>query len=74
MLTEMGSKKEKVRGIRFEQELWEVIVREAQLAQRTPAGQVRYLLEKELTREGLLAAEGSAHYRTRDGTDQKKKG
>lgn len=54
MLSGMASKKEKVRGIRFEAELWEMIVREAHKAERTPAGHVRYLLIKEFQREGIL--------------------
>jgi hypothetical protein len=52
----MDSKKDKVRGIRFEEEVWEVIVREAKKAERTPAGQIRYLLLKELQRDGLLVS------------------
>jgi hypothetical protein len=51
----MEIKKDTVRGIRFEMEVWDVIVREAKKAERTPAGQVRYLLLRELQREGLLA-------------------
>ena len=70
----MESKKNKVRGIRFEPEIWELIVDQAKKGHRTPAGQVRYFLEKELVREGLLAAEESENYKTRAAPQQKKKG
>ena len=66
MLCGMESKKDTVRGIRFESALWDLIDREAKKSHRTPAGQVRHLLEQELQREGLLAAENEAIYDIRE--------
>lgn len=59
MICNMDAKKEKVRGIRFEAELWETIKREAKQEHRTPAAHVRHLLEQILTNKGLLRKGGS---------------
>lgn len=54
MICNMDAKKEKVRGIRFEAELWDLIVREAKKEHRTPAAHVRHLLEQILKKSEVL--------------------
>ncbi len=62
-------KKEIVRSIRFPPDLWEILVREGAKAHRTPAGQLRYFLECEIAKRGLIksamAAETEPVYETR---------
>lgn len=71
---DMDEKKDLVRSIRLESALWEIIEREASRNHRTIAGQLRFFLERELTREGLIIAEERAHYQTRAAPKQRIKG
>ena len=73
MISIMDSKKSQVRGIRFEEELWGLIVREAKKAHRTPAGHVRYLLEKEFQQDGLIQSDVQAAYEASEPTANKKR-